>query len=165
MTVDVQAEILIDCPHTEVAAFATDVTNEPAWIGGVRHSRMLTEPPLRVGTQVKRTAHFLGRRFDYINEITSYEPGVNLTMRSLQGPFPMTVSYTFGEKDSQTAMTIRVQGPASGFFRLTAPLLSRAVKASLQRDLKSIKGTDATKSTSRKGEETHGTLRPNRGRR
>jgi uncharacterized membrane protein len=136
--VDVRAEALIGRPRAEVAAFATDPANEPAWIGGVERSRPLGSGPLGVGSRVERTARFLGRRFDYVNEVVELEPGERLRMRSVSGPFPMDVEYAFADADGGTRAAIRVRGDAGGFFRVAGPLLGAMVRRSIGRDLRRL---------------------------
>ena len=50
---DVQVEQLIDRPRDAVARYAMVPENEPVWIGGVKESHMVTDPPVRVGTTVR----------------------------------------------------------------------------------------------------------------
>ena len=51
----------------------------------------------------------------------------------------MRVTYAFDDAGGATRASIRVQGDASGFYRLAAPLLSRAVKRSITKDLRNLK--------------------------
>ena len=74
MAVDVTATGTVNRPRDEVAAFLRDPANDPAWIGGIRGVRLLTPGPVAVGSQVERTASFLGRRVHYVNEITDLTP-------------------------------------------------------------------------------------------
>ena len=139
MDVDVRAETVIDRPRDEVASFAMNADNDPVWIGGISETKTLTDPPMAKGTKVERVAAFLGKRIRYVNEVVEYEPKALLVMRSVKSPFPMTVSYQFEEADGGTLAQIRVQGEASGFYRLAAPLLSRMVKRSITNDLETLK--------------------------
>ncbi len=139
MSIDVTAEIKIGRARGEVAIYATDASNDPLWIGGVVESGVLSDGPLRQGTRVARAAKFLGRRIQYVNEVTEYDPGVRLVMKSVAGPFPMTVSYEFEEAEGGTLARIHVCGEAEGFFKLAAPVLAGFVRRSITRDLKTLK--------------------------
>ncbi len=123
-----------------MAIYATDASNDPLWIGGVMESGVLSEGPVRQGTRVARVAKFLGRRIEYINEVIEYDPGVRLVMKSVTGPFPMTVSYKFEEAEGGTLARIHVRGEGEGFFKLAAPVLARLVRRSIMRDLETLKG-------------------------
>ena len=74
MAVDVTAAVTVDRPRDEVAGYLRDPANDPEWIGGVRGVRLLTPPPVTVGSQVERVASFLGRRVEYVNEVTELAP-------------------------------------------------------------------------------------------
>jgi uncharacterized membrane protein len=139
VSTDVQVETTVERPRAEVARYATDWRNDPAWIGALTEARLVTEEPLRIGSQIARVATFLGRRIEYVNEVVELEPEARLVMRSVKAPFPMTVTYEFRDADGGTRMRIRAQGDASGFYRLAGPLLDRAVKRSIVADLARLK--------------------------
>jgi uncharacterized protein YndB with AHSA1/START domain len=139
MTTDVCAEVRIDAPRRTVAAYATDPANDTAWIGALTEVRCLTDPPFGVGSRVARVARFLGRRIEYVNEVVALEPGARLVMRSIKAPFPMTVVYEFEDAGAGTLMRIRTRGDASGFYRLAAPVLARAVRRGVTADLARLK--------------------------
>ena len=140
MAIDVKAEVVINRPKDDVVTFAMNPDNDPVWIGGIKEVQMLTKPPLAQGTQVARVASFLGKRIEYVLEVVEYDPKALLAMRSIKAPFPMNVSYEFEEADGGTLARIRIQGEASGFYKLARPLMSRAVKRNITNDLKTLKG-------------------------
>ena len=139
MSVDVTVETTIGRPPAEVAAFAMDPANDRAWIGALDSVRTLTDGPVGVGTQVERVASFLGRRIEYVNEITAYEAGRRLEMHSVKAPFPMTVTYEFEPAGEGTLARIHTGGEASGFYALATPLLEQMVKRGVSRDLSKLK--------------------------
>jgi uncharacterized membrane protein len=141
MSIDVTAEVRIRRPLAEVAAYMTDPAHDPEWIGGVREVRMETPPPLSVGSRVARVAHFLGRRVEYVNEVTELDPDRVLDMRSVRAPFPMRVTYSFEAADGEapTVVRNRVRGAPGGFFALFGPLLGPLVKRSVQKDLERLR--------------------------
>ena len=84
-------------------------------------------------------ASFLGRRIEYLNEITELS-GTRLAMRSVRSPFPMRVTYGFDDAaDDATEVSVRVEGDASRLYRLADPLLAVLVRRSVQRDLRTLK--------------------------
>jgi uncharacterized membrane protein len=139
MPVDVTATATIGRPREEVAAYLRDPANDTRWIGGVRSARLLTPEPVAVGSQVERVASFLGRRVEYVSEITELT-GERLVMRSVRSPFPMRVTYGHRQAtDGTTAVSVRVEGDAGRFYALAAPLLGVAVRRSISRDLQNLK--------------------------
>jgi uncharacterized membrane protein len=134
MSIDVTAEVQVRRPRDEVAAYMSDPANDPDWIGGLREARLLGEGPLGEGSRVARVASFMGRRVEYVNEITRLEPGRVLEMRSVKAPFPMHITYTFEEGDAGTVVRNHVRG-GGGYFSLGSPLFAPMVRRNVQRDL------------------------------
>jgi hypothetical protein len=81
----------------------------------------------------------MGRRIEYVNEVTRLDPGSVLEMRSVKSPFPMHITYAFQDAPGGTQTSVRVQGGTSAFYRLAGPLLSRQVKKNVQADLGRLK--------------------------
>ena len=88
MAIDVKAEVQIARTREDVAAYVVNPENDPLWIGGIKSTRMLTEPPVGVGTRVARVASFMGKRIEYTPEVMAYEAISLLTMRTNK-PFEM----------------------------------------------------------------------------
>jgi uncharacterized membrane protein len=139
MPVDVTTTGIIGRPREEVAAYLRDPANDTTWIGGLRSARLLTAAPVAVGSRVERVASFLGRRVEYVNEITELTAD-RLAMRSVRSPFPMRVTYGHRPAtDGATEVSVRVEGDAGRFYALLAPLLGVAVRRSIARDLRNLK--------------------------
>jgi uncharacterized membrane protein len=139
MPVDVTATGTIDRPREEVAAYLRDPANDTSWIGGLRSARLLTPGPVAVGSQIERVASFLGRRVEYVNEVTELT-GDRLGMRSVRSPFAMRVTYGHRQaSDGATEVSVRVEGDAARYYALLAPLLGVSVRRSIARDLRTLK--------------------------
>jgi uncharacterized membrane protein len=139
MAIDVEVLQEIERPREEVARYAMAPENEPVWIGGIQESRMVSEPPVRVGSEVERIAAFMGKRIEYALRVTEHEPGRIIVMESSRGPFPMRVTYAFEDAPGGCRVRNRVEGETAGFYALAAPLMAAAVRRSLRRDLKTLK--------------------------
>jgi hypothetical protein len=140
VSVDVSTEIIIQRPPAVVAAYAAEPANASAWYDNIAVAEPETDPPLAVGSRVKFEATFLGRRLAYTYEVTDYVPGSRLTMRTAQGPFPMETSYTWEPAGGgATRMTLRNRGQPSGFSRVAAPMMARAMRRANGKDLRKLK--------------------------
>jgi hypothetical protein len=140
MPIDVTAELTIAGDRERVASYATDPRNDPVWIGGIVEAEMLSEPPLKKGSTVRRVATFLRKRIEYVMEVAELEPGSRLSMRSVQSPFPMAVTYSFEDAPGGTLARIRVEGEPRGFYLLAGPMMAMAVRRSISGDLRTLKG-------------------------
>jgi hypothetical protein len=140
LPVDVLTELEIRRPLTEVAAFATNPDNAPAWYENIESVEWKSAPPLSVGSRVAFVARFLGRRLAYTYEIAELKPGEKLVMRTSEGPFPMETTYTWQALgETATLMTLRNRGEPSGFSKLVGPLLESAMRRANRKDLARLK--------------------------
>ena len=140
MRVDVQVETTINRSPAEVAAYAEDPGNAPAWYANIKTVDWRTEPPLEVGSRMDFVAQFLGRRLAYTYEVAEWVPGERLVMRTADGPFPMETTYTWEPAgDGGTRMTLRNCGTPSGFSRVAGPVMVRAMRRATTKDLARLK--------------------------
>jgi len=136
----VTTETVIERDRDVVAAFASDPSNAPAWYSNIESIEWETQPPVRVGSRMAFVARFLGRRLAYTYEVVELVIGERLVMRTAQGPFPMETTYTWTSTPSgSTRMTLRNRGEPSGFSRLTAPFVARAMRRANRKDLAALK--------------------------
>ena len=138
MAVDVVTETTIDRPCADVAAYAGDPTNAPAWYADITSVRWQTDPPVRVGSRIDFVARFLGRTLAYTYEVVELVPEQRLVMRTAQGPFPMETTYRWRPVAAGTLMTLRNRGEPSGFGAVAAPLMSVAMKRANAKDLRAL---------------------------
>lgn len=139
MSVDVLTETVIDRPPAEVAAFAGDPTNAPRWYVNIRSVEWKTPPPA-VGSRMAFVARFLGRTLAYMYEVIQLVPGERMVMGTAEGPFPMETTYTWTPTETGgTRMTLRNRGTPSGFSKLFAPFMARAMRRANTKDLAVLK--------------------------
>lgn len=140
MAVDVVTDIEIARPRDEVAAYATDPAHATAWYKNIRSVDWETEPPVAVGSRFRFSAQFLGRTLDYTYEVREHEPGTRFVMSTSEGPFPMETTYAWEDAGgAATRMTLRNRGEPSGFAKVSAPLMSRAMRRANEADLRRLK--------------------------
>ena len=135
MQVDVEVEAVIPFPCEEVAAYAGDPTNAPEWYANIHSVSWRTPPPTALGSKMDFEARFLGRRLAYTYEVVDLEPGRRLVMRTADGPFPMETTYTWERVAGGTLMKLRNRGAPSGFAKVAAPMMAKAMKSAMGKDL------------------------------
>jgi uncharacterized membrane protein len=140
MGVDVEVECTVARPVAVVAGFSGDPGRAPEWYANITSVEWVTPPPLAIGSRMDFVARFLGRRLAYTYEVVALEPGRRLVMRTADGPFPMETTYTWEPAgDGATRMTLRNRGTPSGFSRVAAPALERAMRRATTKDLARLK--------------------------
>ena len=138
--VDVVTEIEIARPREEVFRYAADPLNAPEWYANIASAEWRSAPPPAVGSRFAFVASFLGRRLEYTYEVRELVPGERLVMATSEGPFSMETTYALTDAPSGgTRMTLRNRGEPSGFSRIAAPILSRAMRRANRKDLARLK--------------------------
>jgi uncharacterized protein YndB with AHSA1/START domain len=139
VAVDIQCERIIPRPRSEVAAYAADPDNTTSWYSNIKAVEWATPRPLAVGSRLAFIATFLGRRLSYTYEIRELVPGERLVMSTAQGPFPMETTYTWDDAgENATRMTLRNRGEPSGFNKIAAPIMARAMQRAMTKDLERL---------------------------
>ena len=140
MPVDVASEIVIARPRAEVAAYACDPDNATEWYENIKSIEWRSQPPLAVGSRLAFVASFLGRRLEYTYEVRELVPGEHFVMSTSEGPFPMETRYGFEDAPGGgTRMTLRNRGEPTGFAKVGAPLMARAIRRANGKDLERLK--------------------------
>ena len=138
--VDVRTEISINRPIDVVAHYAADPDHAPQWYDNIKAIEWVTMKPLQLGSKMAFIAYFLGRKLEYVYEVTEYVPGKKLVMTTANGPFPMETTYTWNtENGGVTKMTLQNKGVPTGFSKMVTPFMSFMMKKANKKDLLKIK--------------------------
>jgi len=138
--VDVQTEIEIQRPRTEVVAYVSEPDNATSWYQNIKSVQWKTSRPLAVGSQIAFVANFLGRQLAYTYEVKEIVPDERFVQSTSDGPFPMETTYTWADTPSGgTRMTLRNRGEPSGFSKFAAPMMATAMRRANRKDLARLK--------------------------
>lgn len=138
MDVDVEVSAVIPFPVERVSSYAGDPSNAPDWYANIRSVTWRTTPPVAIGSRMEFVAKFLGRKLAYTYEVVELEPGRRLVMRTSDGPFPMETTYTWEPVEEGTRMTLQNTGTPAGFSKLAAPVMVRAMRSAMTKDLQRL---------------------------
>lgn len=138
--VDVVSDIIIARSPRATFAYVSNPDNAPEWYVNIKAVEWKSAPPARIGSRIAFVAQFLGRQLAYTYEIVELVRNERLVMRTAEGPFPMETTYTCAPAiNGHTRMTLRNRGVPSGFSRLLAPFMSRAMRSANRKDLALLK--------------------------
>ncbi len=139
----VEESIIIERSPEEVFAFLVVRSNDAVWMGSVVESDWLDPTaPLSVGRQGRMVMKNMGRRSEYIDEVTEYEPGRRIGHRTVEGPFQLKTACSTepargGCRVTVVAETDKLVG--GSFGRLANPIVAKIVRRGFRADLAKLR--------------------------
>ena len=120
-------------------AFISNFENNPRWQDGMQRCTVTSDGDFGVGTTYDQVAAFLGREILSTFEVIEYEPGRRVKATTIAGSFPITFTRTVTPTDTGCHVNAIIEGDATGFFKLFAPLLDRMVSHTIHKDYAKLK--------------------------
>jgi uncharacterized protein YndB with AHSA1/START domain len=124
-------------PAREVFAALTDVARVPEWQGSAVEAR--ADGPLAEGVRIQERRHFLGHDEETELEVTVFEPGRRLALRTLKGPVKLEIDHVLEELDGRTKLHVKAEGRPHGLLRLAGPAVTAKARQELRRDFDRLK--------------------------
>lgn len=135
----VESTVAIKRDAAEVFAYIADPTNNPEWQGGMQEAKVTSAGAWGEGSTYQQVASFLGRRIESNFLIVEFEPGRLIKGTTLESSFPITFTRIVDRVGEGAQVTSIVEGDASGFFRVAAPLMRMMVSRSIAKDYANLK--------------------------
>jgi len=145
---NVQESVIIRRRPEEVFAFLEVRSNDAAWMTSVVESEWLTETtadlaaPIGIGRRGRMVMRLPGRRAEFIDEVTEYEPGRRIAHRTVNGPFPLNtacICEPAGDGCRATVVGATERLPGGLFGRIAAPLVTKVIRRGFKADLARLK--------------------------
>jgi uncharacterized membrane protein len=117
----------------DVFAYLDDLEGHGEWQGEIVSTKIQTEGPVRVGTQVHEVRRVGNREMDSSYEITEHDPPRRSSFRGTVGPVRPVGAVTVERigDGSRTQVTIRFNLVGHGLGKLIAPLVRRHAAKSI----------------------------------
>lgn len=146
----IEESIIIDRSAEEVFEFLARRSNDSVWMASVVDSDWLDPAaPMGVGRRGRMLMKNLGRRSEYIDEVTEYEPGRRIAHRTVDGPVQLNTACITDPAGGGTRLTVVAETEkfVDGVFgRMANPLVARLVRRSFKADLARLKKILASES-------------------
>jgi uncharacterized membrane protein len=137
----VEVTVWIDRPVEDVYTYVADLDRWPEWRSDVIGGELLTEGPLRVGSQVRGFARVLGRQVSIDVEVTVLEPGAALGYRPIQGPLRTNNLYRFESQRGGTLVVLTDDVGLNGLSKVLLPVMPAFVRSVYRKNLDQLKAT------------------------
>jgi len=135
----INVTIDINQPPGEVFDFISNFEYNPLWQSGMKSAQFTSDPPLRVGSTYSQQALFLGRTIESHFTVTDFTPGQSVSIETVESTFPIAVTRSVVAIKDGTRVTAKIEGDATGVFRIFAPLLNLMTNSQVQRDYRNLK--------------------------
>ena len=129
--------VRIDRSPADVFSYLTDVERMPEWQSSALEAR--AEGEMAVGTRIRETRNFLGRRAESTLEVAEYEPGRKFSLRVLSGPLPFEVRHTLKPEDGGTRLDWAADADTSRFPKLAVRMMIGTAERQFKGDLERLK--------------------------
>ena len=133
----VEHTFVIARPARDVFEALTDVERVPEWQASAVSTH--ADGPLAEGVRIHERRHFLGHDEETELEVTGFEPGRRLALRTLKGPVKLEIDHVLEERDGRTTLRVTAEGRAHGLLRLAGPAVTAKARQELRRDFERLK--------------------------
>lgn len=138
----VEESIVINRSPDDVFAFLAVRNNDAVWMSAVVESEWLDpSASLAVGRRGRMAMKMFGRRTEYVDEVTTYEPGRQIAHRTVEGPLQLNTSCICEPAGStcRTTVVAEVERMFGRFGRVVDPLIGKLMSRGFKRDLAKLK--------------------------
>jgi uncharacterized membrane protein len=126
-------------PLDDVFAVLSDVTKTPRWSSAAVEEYATTPGPVGVGSRRHAVGRGYGMRTENDAEITEFEPGRRIALRSLSGPMSFLVEMDFAPVDGGTRVDWTWSFFPRGPLRVAGPLIAGIFRRQFAKDLRRLK--------------------------
>lgn len=137
----IDESITIERDAEDVFAFVSNPANDPVWQSGVETSEIVDGTEVRVGTRIRNVGRFLGRKLEFILEVTQHDPPKIQAVETVEGPFSYTSTTTVEPQGAGCRLTLTGEAPSlGGFFgKISDPLVVKMFAREVRGDLEKLK--------------------------
>lgn len=135
----IEKSISINRAQQEVFDYVTDPAESAEWQSGIISSEWTSDDPPGVGSTIRTSARYLGRKIDTEVEITEWDRPNRVSFKTVSGPVPAEFTQTFEAQDDGTLLSFTAQAEFGGFFKLAEGLAGRQLEKQAENDLSTLK--------------------------
>lgn len=137
-----RAHTVVACPAGEIFRYLGDglFENYPKWSPEVKELEQITPGPVKLGTEGRQVRIDQGRRSESKFKISTYEPGVRLTLVGISDPFRCTYELQAINPEHSTKLTFSFELlEILAIMRPFEGLVRAAIKDGAERTVQNIK--------------------------
>lgn len=134
-----EASIRINRRPEEVWAYVSDMDNYTVWNGAIVSAD--ADGPMAEGTKVRGQIKFLGKKMDYVNEVTQFQAPTRSAYRSIDAPFAWEGGTLLEPDGDGTKITQYLEtAETGGFFgKVGDTMATKMYSRQMRSDLENLK--------------------------
>lgn len=126
-------------PLDDVFEVLSDVTKTPRWSSAAVEEYATTPGPVGVGTRRHAVGRGYGMKTENDAEVTEFEPGRRIALKSLSGPMSFLVEMDFAEIPGGTRVDWAWSFFPRGPLKVGGPLIAAIFRRQFAKDLATLK--------------------------
>ena len=134
-----ETTITIERPVDEVLAYVTVVENTTQWTESTVEAVQTSEGPVGAGSTCRIVSQAMGQRFTHEFEVTDFQPAKRYAVQSTDGPFPLSMTYTFEVVEGGTRLRVVSEADLGGLMSIAGALISGAAQKQMETDHRNLK--------------------------
>ena len=123
----------------DVFAVLTDVSKNTAWSKTSVSGRLLSSPPVQLGSTAREVSRFMGRTIEVDSTVVAFVPDRTFSFVTSTGPFPFRGSFTTEPAEGGTSLTSTFVAEPTGLLRAADGLFGSLVRRKFEGDLANLK--------------------------
>lgn len=135
----VEEKVYVAQPPEVVFAYLSQPETVPTWDTSIVSAEQVGSGPLTTGTRWRGVSKIMGRKFNWVTEVTELSPPTAMTSRSVEGDLTFTVTYSLqpaGTGGTQLTYRVDAESGLGGVFgRFGDPLVQRAQSRTVRANL------------------------------
>lgn len=136
--INVDASVTINRPPGDVFSYMIVQENAQNWMTGMVETRPTSETT-GVGYTWIDVVQVFGRQVSTEFETIELEQDKKIVFKSIDGPMPISGSYSYAASGAGTEVRFRMEAEPGGFFKLAEPLLARSQQRQWETNLANLK--------------------------
>jgi len=129
----------IDRAPADVFAVLADVSKNTTWSKTSISGRLLSPPPVGLGTTAREVSRFMGRRIEVDSTIVAFDSDRTFSFVTSTGPFPFRGSFTTDPDGAGTKLTSEFEAEPTGLLRFADGLFGALIRWKFEGDLANLK--------------------------
>ena len=129
----------IDRAPADVFAVLADVSKNTTWSKTSISGRLLSPPPVGLGSTAREVSRFMGRRIEVDSTVVAFDSGRTFSFVTSTGPFPFRGSFTTEPDGAGTELTSEFVAEPTGLLRFGDGLFGALIRRKFEGDLANLK--------------------------